>query len=89
MKTINLYVNKKYIKYIEELQVCADANEKSLSSEICRAVKEERERKEDKIDLTKEEIWEQFFAKANKEDLLKMSTFICDINTKIIRKCQE
>ena len=87
--TINLYVKKEYQKYLDELKVCADANGRTLSSQICKAVKFFRLAEEGKIDLTDKEIWDQFFKKANKEELLKMSTFICDINTKIIRKCQE
>lgn len=86
---INLYISKKYQKYFEELKVCAEANDSKLSTEIMKAVKESRENLENNINLTDEDVWSKVLKNSTKEELLELSTFICEMNTKIIRKCQQ
>jgi hypothetical protein len=88
--TINLYVNKEFKEFMDQLLVVSQANNQPLSTAICQAVKkymldlnDEKELIGDKKD------WDNFIKNADKEELYAMSRVICGINDRIVRKvCQ-
>jgi hypothetical protein len=88
--TINLYVNNGYKEYLDQLKVISEANNKPLSTEICKAVKQYIQNLNDEKDLVAEdEEWNEFIKSATKEQLYEMSRVICGLNDRIIRKvCQ-
>ena len=88
--TINLYVNNGYKEYMDQLKVISEANNKPLSTEICKAVKEYIQNLNDEKDLLAEdEEWNEFIKNASKEELYKMRKVICGLNDRIVRKvCQ-
>ena len=49
--TINLYVNNGYKEYMDQLKVISEANNKPLSTEICKAVKQYIQNLNDEKDL--------------------------------------
>jgi hypothetical protein len=73
---------------MEQLKVISDSNERPFSTDICRAVKFYMDNKEG-LKPDNQEIWDNFIAKATKEELLDLSTFICGMNETITRKCQK
>ena len=88
--TLNLYVNSIYKEYMDQLKVISEANNKPLSTEICKAVKEYIQNLNDEKDLLAEDSeWNEFIKNATKEQLYEMSRVICGLNDRIIRKvCQ-
>jgi hypothetical protein len=88
--TINLYVNNGYKEYVDQLKVISEANNKPLSTEICKAVKQYIQNLNDEKDLVAEDSeWNEFIKNATKEQLYEMSRVICGLNDRIIRKvCQ-
>mgnify|MGYP003147517042 FL=1 len=88
--TINLYVNNGYKEYVDQLKVISEANNKPLSTEICKAVKQYIQNLNDEKDLLAEDSeWNEFIKNATKEQLYEMSRVICGLNDRIIRKvCQ-
>ena len=88
--TINLYVNNGYKEYVDQLKVISEANNKPLSTEICKAVKQYMQNLNDEKDLLAEDSeWNEFIKNATKEQLYEMSRVICGLNDRIIRKvCQ-
>ncbi len=88
--TINLYVNNGYKEYLDQLKVISEANNKPLSTEICKAVKQYIQNLNDEKDLVAEDSeWNEFIKNATKEQLYEMSRVICGLNDRIIRKvCQ-
>lgn len=83
----NLYVKGKYKKMMEELKVICESDDKSFSAEICKAVKFYQDNK-DLIRPDDREIWENFIDQADEDELLDLSTFICEMNERITKKCQ-
>jgi len=73
---------------MEQLRVCCESNDISYSSAICKAVKFYIEN-QNKIRPDNQEVWDKFIATATKEELLDLSTFICGMNERIIKKCQD
>ena len=88
--TINLYVNNSYTEYVDQLRVISEANNKPLSTEICKAVKQYIQNLNDEKDLLAEDSeWNEFIKNSTKEQLYEMSRVICGLNDRIIRKvCQ-
>lgn len=88
--TINLYVNNGYKEYVDQLKVISEANNKPLSTEICKAVKQYIQNLNDEKDLVADDSeWNEFIKSATKEQLYEMSRVICGLNDRIIRKvCQ-
>lgn len=88
--TLNLYVNKSYKEFVDQITVVAQANGQRVSTEICKAVKQYMNNLNDEKQMVADkDDWDKFFEKATKEQLLEMSTVICGINDRIIRKiCQ-
>ncbi len=84
----NLYIKEKYKAVMEQLKVISDSNERPFSTDICRAVKFYMDNKEG-LKPDNQEIWDNYIAKATKEELLDLSTFICGMNETITRKCQK
>lgn len=87
---INLYVNGNFKEYIDQITAVASANKVPLSTEICKAVKKYMQDLNDEKELVADnKSWDKFFKDADKDEMLKMSTLICSINNRIIRKlCQ-
>ena len=73
---------------MEQAKACAEANDRSFSADICKAVQFYRDN-QNVIRPDNKEIWANFIAQASKEELMALSTFICGINDEIIRKCQK
>ena len=68
--TINLYVNNGYKEYMDQLKVISEANNKPLSTEICKAVKQYIQNLNDEKDLVAEdEEWNEFNKNESKEEL--------------------
>ncbi len=87
---INLYESKKYQEYFDQLRVISESNEKSLSGAIGKAVKLYVQKMSDKVPLVADkEDWEKILDQMSKEELLQMSTLICELNNIIIQKCQQ
>lgn len=88
---INVYVNRMFQEYIDQISVIAQANGIPLSTEICKAVKEYIQNlNDDKELVASENIWDNFYDNASKEQLHEMSRVICGINNRIINKlCQD
>tara|TARA_R110000787_G_C13345390_1_gene438611 strand:+ start:327 stop:596 length:270 start_codon:yes stop_codon:yes gene_type:complete len=88
--TLNLYVNSIYKEYMDQIKVISEANNKPLSTEICKAVKEYIQNLNDEKDLLAEDSeWNEFIKNSTKEQLYEMSRVICGLNDRIIRKvCQ-
>ena len=88
---INLYINKSFQEYIDQISVIAQANNIPLSTEICKAVKEYIQKLNDEKELVADGgAWDHFFKGASKDELMDMSTVICGINNRIIAKiCQD
>ena len=88
--TLNLYVNSIYKEYMDQIKVISEANNKPLSTEICKAVKQYIQNLNDEKDLLAEDSeWNEFIKNATKEQLYEMSRVICGLNDRIIRKvCQ-
>ena len=88
--TLNLYVNSIYKEYMDQIKVISEANDKPLSTEICKAVKQYIQNLNDEKDLLAEDSeWNEFIKNATKEQLYEMSRVICGLNDRIIRKvCQ-
>ena len=67
--TINLYVNNEYKEYMDQLKVISEANNKPLSTEICKSVKQYIQNLNDEKDLVAEdEEWNEFIKNASKEE---------------------
>lgn len=73
---------------MEQLRVCAESRDVSYSSAICKAVKFYMDN-QDIIRLDDKDIWDKFITNSNKGQLLELSRFICEMNDRIIRKCQK
>jgi len=87
---INLYIGKDFVEFFDQLKVIAEANDKSFAGMIGKAVKEYILKANDEVQLLADkDEWKKFINKASKQELLEISTLICDINNKIIRKCQK
>tara|TARA_R110000744_G_scaffold28286_2_gene68374 strand:- start:1656 stop:1925 length:270 start_codon:yes stop_codon:yes gene_type:complete len=88
--TLNLYVNSIYKEYMDQIKVISEANNKPLSTEICKAVKQYIQNLNDEKDLLAEDSeWNEFIKNSTKEQLYEMSRVICGLNDRIIRKvCQ-
>jgi len=87
---INLYESKKYQEFYDQLRVISESNEKSLSGAIGKAVKLYVQKMSDKVPLVADrEDWESILSKMSKEELLQMSSLICELNNTIIQKCQK
>jgi hypothetical protein len=87
---INLYINRHYQEYIDQLTVIAESNEIPLSTEICEAIKQYIQTLNDEKELlAPNKLWNDFFKKATKEELHSMSRLICGLNDRIVKKlCQ-
>ena len=88
--TINLYVNKEFKEFMDQLLVVSQANNQPLSTSICQAVKKYMlELNDEKELLGDKKEWEDFLKHATKEELYEMSRVICGINDRIVKKvCQ-
>ena len=87
--TINLYVSKDFQEFFDQLRVVADTNNKSFAGEIGRAVKRYMQDMNNEIEVVNKDAFAVFLKNATKEELLTLSTLICELNNKIIRKCQK
>ena len=89
--TINLYVNKIYKEFIDQLTVISEANNIPLSTEICEAVKKYVQHLSDeKSLLADKKYWDKFIKGSTKEELYEMSRVICGLNDRIVKQvCQK
>ena len=89
--TINLYVNKIYKEFIDQLTVISEANNVPLSTEICEAVKKYVQHLNDeKSLLADKKYWDKFIKGSTKEELYEMSMVICGLNDRIVKQvCQK
>ena len=88
--TVNLYVKKEDIQYMDQLKVISEANNIPFSTSICKAVKQHIQNLNDETDLvTDDSEWSKFIQNATKEELCEMSRVIGGLNDRIVRKlCQ-
>lgn len=84
----NLFIKEKYKNEMEQLKVCAESRDVSYSSAICKAVKFYMDN-HDRLRPDDRDIWDKFIVDSSKDELLKLSTFICEMNERIIKKCQK
>ena len=77
-------------QYIDQISVIAQSNNIPLSTEICKAIKEYIGRLSDEKEMIAgSDVWELFYKNATKEQMLEMSTVICEVNNRILKKlCQ-
>jgi len=88
--TINLYQSKKYQEYFDQLKVISESRNKSFSGAIGNAVKLYVQNINDNKSLVADkDDWDKILDKMSKEEKLQMSTLICELNNKIIQKCQK
>ena len=89
--TINLYVNKIYKEFIDQLTVVSEANNIPLSTEICEAVKKYvQQLNDEKSLLADKKYWDKFIKGSTKEELYEMSRVICGLNDRIVKQvCQK
>lgn len=87
MGTFNLYISDKHQKYFDELKVCAEGNDRNISTVICKAIKKYIEMMDNKIPLVADmEDWNKFIKDASQKELREMHTLIYSINEKITKK---
>lgn len=85
-EVIPVSVGKKYKDYMDQLKVCATGNQRSVASEICRAVKFYIQNFEETSLLANDDKWADFINSASKKELIEMNTLICDLNYKITQR---
>lgn len=81
---IPISVGKKYKEFMDQLTVCATGNGKSVSSEVCKAIKFYMESFDKSPMIASEDKWNLFIKNASKEELFDMNTLIFDINTRVM-----
>ena len=86
---INLYVGKEFVEFFDQLKVISEANGISNAKLIGKAVKNYIKELDDEQDIINKEAFAKFLKTAEKEEILNLSTFICELNNKLIRKCQK
>ena len=85
--TFNLYINKSYQSFMDQMIFIASGNKKSLSHEICKAIKFYIQNlNNEKPLIADKEDWDKFLSVATKEELYEMSRVICGINDRLVRK---
>ena len=77
-------VGKKYKEIFDELIVCSAG--KSLSENVCKAVKFYMENFGDSPMLANSDKWDKFIEESSKEEILEMNTIICEISQKLVTK---
>lgn len=83
-RIIPISIGKKYSEYMDQIIVCATGNGKSLSSEVCKAVKFYMESFDKSPMLASEDKWNSFLKNASKEELFEMNTLIFNINSRVM-----
>lgn len=83
---IPVSVGKEYKSSMDELVVCATGNHRSVSKDICKAVKFYMESFADAPMLAGKDKWDDFLANSTKDEILEMNTLICDLSVKLVSK---
>ncbi len=87
MGTFNLYISDKNQQYFDELKVCAEGNDRNVSTVICKAIKKYMETMDGKVQLLADiEDWNNFIKNASRKELREMHSLIYSINDKITKK---
>ena len=87
MGSFNLYINNKNQKYFDELKVCAEGNDKTVSTAICKAIRQYLVSMDYGIQLIADmEDLNKFIKGASQKELREMHTLIYSINEKIMKK---
>ncbi len=86
---VNLYIAKEFEVFYAQLKVVADGNKRSFAGEIGKAVKEYIQNLNDNAEVIDRDAFTKLLKSADKEELLELSTFICEMNNKIIEKCRK
>ncbi len=86
---INLYVGKEFEEFFDQIKVISEANGVSNAKLIGKAVKNYIKELNDDVDIINRDAFNKFLKTAKKEEILNLSTLICELNNKLIRKCQK
>jgi len=85
-KIVSLSVGKDYSDKYDEIEVRATGNGKSVSSEICKAITYYMEHFEDEKLLANKDKWSDFIKNANRNELMEMNTYICELSQRMVAK---
>jgi len=85
-KIVSLSVGKDYSDKYYELEVRATGNHRSVSSEICKAIAYYMEHFEDEKLLASNDKWNDFIKNADRNDLMEMNTYICELSQRMVAK---
>lgn len=85
-KIVSLSVGKDYLDTFSELEVVATGNGKSVSNEICKAIKFYRENLDKKPMVANNDRWKDFVKNATEDELMEMNTLICEISQNLVQK---
>jgi len=86
---VNLYIARDFQEFYDQLKVVADGNKRSFAGEVGKAVKEYIQKLNDNAEVIDKDAFTKLLKSADKEELLELSTFICEMNNKIIEKCRK
>ena len=86
---INLYIGKEFQEFFDQLKVISEANNISNAKLIGKAVKKYIKEMNDDEEIINTDAFTKFLKTAKKVEILKLSTLICELNNKLIQKCQK
>lgn len=86
---INLYIGKEYEEFFDQLKVISEANGISNAKLIGKAVKKYIKELNDDPEIINRDAFNKFLKTAKKVDILNLSTLICELNNKLIQRCQK
>ena len=86
---INLYIGKEYEEFFDQLKVISEANGISNAKLIGKAVKKYIKELNDDEEIINRDAFNKFLKTAKKVDILNLSTLICELNNKLIQRCQK
>lgn len=85
-EVVPVSIGKKYTEFMDQLKVIATGNARSVSSEVCKAIKFYIQSFEDAPMLVSDDKWENFISNANKKTLLEMNTLICELSARLMKE---
>ena len=86
---INLYIGKEYEEFFDQLKVISEANGISNAKLIGKAVKKYIKELNDDEEIINRDAFNKFLKTAKEVDILNLSTLICELNNKLIQRCQK
>lgn len=87
--SINLYVNKDYKPYFDQIVACANMNKENVSTLIGKAMKYYQEDLNGHVPLIADrKDWKKMIKNMTSEDAIEMNRLICDLNGMILEKCK-